>query len=547
MHGAAGHDELDLWLGSQAATPRQRRLTFTTMAVMLVALCAAVPFATMRLPENHGFVPAVEATIFIADLTTAVLLFSHFSVHRSRALLVLANTYLFIAFVVVVHTFTFPRALVPGGPAGADLRTAAWLHLVWNVAYPAGVLGYLVLKRRSDDHDVIRASTRAVVGFSVVGAAVLAVGLLWAFAAADRLVPTLSVDRLAFAPLVAWIGAFNIVVCGIALVALLARSGTVLDLWLAMAVAATGAEVAVTRFFAIARFELGWYTVRIFAVLAATALLLALLTEMTRLLARLSLALRTIERERDNKLLSAQAASAAIAHEIRQPLAAIAASNGAALRFLKKTPPDLGEVRTALELAVGSCHHASDIIDDIRSLYRRVDAPGQPVDLDEVIVNAVHAHHHQLRRGKVEARHEPAAGLPPVLGHKAQLQEVVDNLVNNAVEAMATTSGRPRVLTLTTKLRGPDAIAVEVRDTGPGIPAERLDAIFEAFVTTKPQGTGLGLAICRMIVEHHGGKLTASSDGRSGALFEFVLPVMAAEAPAVQSRSIEGAAAWSGR
>jgi signal transduction histidine kinase len=178
-----------------------------------------------------------------------------------------------------------------------------------------------------------------------------------------------------------------------------------------------------------------------------------------------------------------------------------------------------------LELAIGSCHQASEMIDDIRSLFRRVDEPGQPVDLNEVIAAVIHSHQQQLRRGKVEARHEPAAGLPLVRGHKAQLQEVVDNLVNNAIEAMATTTSGHRLLKLTTQRRGDDAIVVDVLDTGPGIDPARLDEIFDAFVTTKPQGTGLGLAICRMIIEHHGGELTASSDGRSGALFQFVLPV----------------------
>lgn len=530
VHETDAHKEADIWLGTLAATPRQRRLTFATMAGLLVAFCAVAPFATMRLPESDGFIPAVQSIIFVADLTIAVLLFTHFSVHRSRALLALANAYLFTAFIVVVHTLTFPRAFAPEGLVGAGLQTTAWLRIVWHFSLPAGVIGYVALKHRPGDGDGIRASMRSVVGCSVIGAAALALAILWVFTAADKLLPPLLVDRLTFSPLVLFIGAFGTAVCGIALVLLLTRKGSVLDHWLAISVAATTAEIAMVTFLSGGRFDLGWYTVRIFGVVASTTVLLALLTETERLHARLSMTLRALERERDNKLLSAQAASAAIAHEIRQPLAAIAASNGAALRFLKKAPPDLGQVRAALELAIGSCHQASEMIDDIRSLFRRVDEPGQPVDLNEVIASVIHSHRQQLRRGRVEARHEPAAGLPLVRGHKAQLQEVVVNLVHNAIEAMATTTSRDRLLKLTTQRRGDDAIVVQVLDTGPGIEPERLDEIFDAFVTTKPQGTGLGLAICRMIVEHHGGELTVSSDGRSGALFEFVLPVMSSEA-----------------
>jgi signal transduction histidine kinase len=109
------------------------------------------------------------------------------------------------------------------------------------------------------------------------------------------------------------------------------------------------------------------------------------------------------------------------------------------------------------------------------------------------------------------------------------LREVIFNLVDNALEAMGTTTDQGRVLRVTTELRGRDAIAVTVEDSGPGIASQKLDSIFTAFLTTKSHGMGLGLAICRMIVEQHGGQLTASSDGKSGALFQFVLPAAAAD------------------
>ena len=115
--------------------------------------------------------------------------------------------------------------------------------------------------------------------------------------------------------------------------------------------------------------------------------------------------------------------------------------------------------------------------------------------------------------------------LPLVMGHRGQLQEVLLNLVRNAIEAMDAVKDGSRVLQVRTERHGRDEIVVAVEDSGPGIDPKKLDGIFDAFVSTKPQGMGLGLAICRMIIERHGGQLSASSDGKNGALFEFVLPI----------------------
>ena len=117
------------------------------------------------------------------------------------------------------------------------------------------------------------------------------------------------------------------------------------------------------------------------------------------------------------------------------------------------------------------------------------------------------------------------SGGPHVYGNRGHLQEVMSNLTVNAIEAMETTSDGSRVLHVRTELRNRNAVAVIVKDSGPGIEEDRLDGIFTAFVSTKPHGMGLGLPICRMIIEYHGGELTASSAGKDGASFQFVLPI----------------------
>jgi signal transduction histidine kinase len=240
--------------------------------------------------------------------------------------------------------------------------------------------------------------------------------------------------------------------------------------------------------------------------------------------ARLARANMMLERERDNKLMSAEAITAAIAHEVRQPLASIVTNASAALRWLGRTPPDPDEVRSALTRIQNDGHRTSEVFDAIRALFRTGDEGRQRIDTNEIVVEVLQSLRGELKEHGVEVRPE-LVELPLVDGHRGQLREVIFNLVHNALEAMDTATDRNRILRVTTELRGSDAIALAVEDSGPGIDPEKLDRIFTAFVTTKSQGMGLGLAICRMIVEQHGGHLNASSDGKNGARFQFILPI----------------------
>ena len=257
-------------------------------------------------------------------------------------------------------------------------------------------------------------------------------------------------------------------------------------------------------------------------------ILAALFAERRENEARLARANMMLERERDNKLMSAQALTGAIAHEVRQPLASIVSNASAALRWLERTPPDHDELRAALNRIQGESHRTSEVFDAIRALFRKGDQGRQRVDVNEIIGEVLQSLLGELKSHGVETRSD-LAGLPLVDGNRGQLREVIFNLVYNALEAMDTTTDQSRVLQVTTELRGRDAIAVTVSDSGPGIAPQKLDSIFTAFLTTKSDGMGLGLAICRMIVEQHGGQLTASSDGKSGALFQFVLPAAATD------------------
>ena len=251
--------------------------------------------------------------------------------------------------------------------------------------------------------------------------------------------------------------------------------------------------------------------------------LAALFAERRESEAHLARANMLLERERDNKLMSAQAIAGAIAHEVRQPLTGIVTNASAALRWLARNPPDHDKLRAALNRIQSNSHRTSEVFDAMRTLFRKGDEGRERIDFNEIIVEVLQSLRKELKDHEIETRSE-LTELPPVDGHRGQLREVMFNLVRNAVEAMDTTTDRSRVLRVRTELRGRDAIAVAVEDSGPGIDPQKLESIFTAFLTTKSHGMGLGLAICRVIVEQHGGQLTASSDGKSGALFQFVLP-----------------------
>ena len=253
--------------------------------------------------------------------------------------------------------------------------------------------------------------------------------------------------------------------------------------------------------------------------------LAALFAERRETESRLARANALLERERDNKLMSAQAITGTIAHEVRQPLAAIVTNASAALRWLDRSPPEHDEIRTALKRIQSEGYRTSEVFDAIRALFRTGDPVRHPVDVNEIIGEVMQSLYGELKEHEVEYRARLTEQPALINGHRGQLREVILNLVHNAVEAMDTTTSRPRVLRISTEHRDRDAVAVAVEDSGPGIDPQKLDGIFTAFFTTKPQGMGLGLAICRMIVEQHGGQLTASSDGKSGAQFQFVLPI----------------------
>jgi len=224
-----------------------------------------------------------------------------------------------------------------------------------------------------------------------------------------------------------------------------------------------------------------------------------------------------------NRLATMGQLAASIAHEVRQPITASVTGAQAALRFLAAHPANLEEVREALDSIVGTSKRASDVIDRIHALIKKAPIQKERLDINEAADEVIALIRNESAKNHVSVRTEFAAGLPLVHGDRVQLQQVVLNLVVNAVEAMRDTNEGTRELLIST-LKAEDGVVVAVSDTGPGLDPGTLPHLFEAFFTTKRNGTGMGLSICRSIVEAHGGRLWATSNAPRGAVFRFTLP-----------------------
>jgi PAS domain S-box-containing protein len=215
--------------------------------------------------------------------------------------------------------------------------------------------------------------------------------------------------------------------------------------------------------------------------------------------------------------------AASIAHEINQPLAAVVASGLACLHFLSAQPPSLAKAYEAAESIVRDGKEAGEVVRRIRALFKRGAVEKAVLDLNDVIGEVLRLLGGEITRRRVAVETDLGKDLPPVTADRVQLQQLVLNLLLNAIEAMDPVLDRPRKLLVRSKNDSPETVLVEVRDWGVGL--QNPDRVFEAFVTTKENGMGMGLAICRSIVEAHNGRLWVASGEGPGATFCFTLPL----------------------
>src|SRR6516225_5782896 len=226
-----------------------------------------------------------------------------------------------------------------------------------------------------------------------------------------------------------------------------------------------------------------------------------------------------------NRLVTMGELSASITHEVKQPMAAARNNVIAALNFLRRNPPDLQEVTEALAAAVKDADRVDAIVGRMRALMQKASPRLDQVDLNEALQEVIELTRGEALKNGVSVESQLAKGLPIIACDRVQLQQVVLNLILNALQAMGAVSEGARQVIITTRQIELNDLYVGVQDTGPGLSPETLSRLFEPFYTTKPNGMGMGLTICRSIVEAHGGRLWVSACQPHGALFQFAIPV----------------------
>ena len=226
-----------------------------------------------------------------------------------------------------------------------------------------------------------------------------------------------------------------------------------------------------------------------------------------------------------NRVTTMGQLTASISHEVMQPIAAGITNARTGLRCLGSQPPDLEEVRRALGRIVNEGNRATDIIDRIRSLIKKAPPRKDDLKINEALLEIIALTHGEVVKHGVSVQMRLTEGLPPIQGDRVQLQQVIINLIINAIEAMSGVGKGSKALLISTGQEGWGGVLVSVQDSGPGRDVEGLDRLFDAFYTTKPGGMGMGLSICRSIIEAHGGRIWALRNVGPGATFQFTLPV----------------------
>jgi signal transduction histidine kinase len=517
-------EDQPLTLATLAPGRAQRRLALAVMLAFLGAvLILTGKLANIQLGRIDAFVPVYGTAMFVNDMITAVLLFNQFAILRSRALLAISTGYLFTGFLLVPWMLVFPGAFAPSGLFGAGLQSTNVFQILRFAGFPTFVIAYALLK----DADPSRRMWKGSVGATILSSVALTSAFVCAATviviSGDAYSPRISIDPVHFSPVILYVTGCVILWNGVALTLLWIHQRSVLDLWLMVVVCAYAIEIYLSAFVGFARFSAGWYAGRVFGFVSSILVLFVLLYEITTLYAQLHRALLAQRREREARLMTGDAVSASIAHEVKQPLTAIVASANAALSWLDRVEPNLDSVRESLRRVVTSGHCADAVIENIRAHFKIEARNRTSINISDVIQGALVVVRDKLQTHRVDVQVDLGTPLPRIRGEQIQLQQVLVNLFANAIDSMATQDGE-RVLSIRSEVHHSKYVMVSVEDTGSGFEPGAADRIFNPMFTTKTHGMGMGLSICRSIIEAHKGRLWAADEQGRGAIFHFTLP-----------------------
>ena len=519
-------NDIPALIASMPVSLRQRRVALGIVVFFSMVFVVAIPFASRQVGRIDAFIPVVQSIICVTDIITAALLLAQYSIQPQLALLALAGGYLCGGLFAFLQTLEFPGAYsATGGLLGGGLSGAAWLFGFWRIIFAAAVIAYALLKDVDDSASKFKKNepSRAIV-ITIACALAVTAGLTWLGTAGNGYLPSLYADTTRRTPSIQHLAGALWLLNVIALVLLLARKRTILAIWLAVTVFMSLPDLT-WAFLSGPRFSLDWYMTRGYSLIASFTVLVVLLVETTMLYARLASAITLQRRERAHRVMSVDEATAAIAHEIRQPLGGISLNCETALHCLEGEAPDVAEARDCVADALADSNRANEAVIAVRALFKATARRRTTVEVNRLVREALGMVENDLHAHGISVSTEFQKDVPEVGGDPTQLQQVILNLVKNAIEAIATSPTTRKAIRLITTYDGKSVVSIYVQDTGPGVILDNETQVFDPFFTTKPSGMGLGLSISRRIIEDHGGNLRLKETTSKGCTFEITLPV----------------------
>ncbi|MCW5661817.1 MAG: response regulator [Burkholderiaceae bacterium] len=563
-------------LADVPADHTERRLALVVVLVSAALFAAAAIWAQVQLPALWAFIPTYQSALVLSDLITAVLLLGQCRIARSRALLILAGGYLFTAAATVAHTLSFPGLFAPNGLFGATPQTTAWIYMFWHAGFPLVVLSYALLRGRRADS--ISAQPRRLAGAMLLTGAV-AIGAAASFtmwAVGSGLPPIMQGNRYTPTMIVVVTGVWGLSLLALAALWWRRRPFSVLDLWLSVVMCAWLFDVGLSAVFNAGRFDLGFYTGRVYGLLAATFVLARLLLEDGVLHVRLQeshakeqqrsaqlqrvmqqLQQANVQLTESNRQLEEQSRFkseflANMSHELRTPLNAV-------IGFSEMLKDGMAGVLTERQRTFAGHiykggHHLLALINDILDLSKieagKVELTLERVTLDASINEALTMVGELARARSVQVTPEFDGPPGSIQADRRRLKQIVLNLVANAIKftpaggrvnvrvgavdrahAEAAVPGPGQGLRMPLPA-GPESrfVEISVRDTGIGIAHDDIQKLFRPFtqisntVTRSVEGTGLGLVMVQRLAQLHGGTVAVSSEPGQGSCFTVWLP-----------------------
>lgn len=523
-------------LSGAPTTAGHRKVALAVFLLALATCLATIPFARTVWGTFPGFILIQQSLQTANCLIISVLIYSQYSIARANGLIVLATGYLVASLLITAHTLSFPGAVSQTGLLTGGPQTTPWLYFWWHIAIPLAVIAY-ASGRLGSSPDTASGSPRGPILLSILSAVAITGAITGLLIAGHGWLPRF-VDNGRLLP-ASQAAVAVMLLSQLAALFTVARKKprSVLDLWLMVTMFASSCTVSLVSFFSAQRFDCGWYVGRTFDLLTSTVILLLLLSETVVLYQRSTVAAAVERRERERRLQEMEAVLlhlsrvtelgqnvSTLVHEVSQPLAAISNYLTTGLLALQR-PNREHQIKQTLTEAAAEAARAKHIIHNLRGFIEKRDSTKGVEAVRPMLDNAVHLATAGLRDPALQIEITCADGAASAFFNRIQIEQVVFNLVRNAIEAMADNSRRR--LKISASLISRDSgqmVEVCVADTGSGLPDEIRERLFEPFVTTKKGGLGVGLSICRIIVEAHGGYLMASENPGGGTIFSFTFP-----------------------